>query len=805
GKKKCNANTYGAVTDITETFPLQPGQTAEGLVVAVERSVQQFLDQGDAAIRSCPLAHGTALETLTDALVDVRDTGQSMFYAGRDFVRDSSSSQRRASAVHAGKTLLQVIYLVSGFLLWLQNKYLDGSSLFRRRIADLRDPNQRDDLLACNGLVKSICPLFFAAAKAFLRHPEDDESQQNRDYAHSEALAALNAMDRILRGEKVDMSFTSQGRLGQLISELDQFQNRVYLEPGTYKSHIHRPELEELLERIVSGSAAIADSGNTRSDRKQKIVNECNNLRQALQDLLGEYEKSCARDNNDDVDLAMVLVGRKAKDLRRHLRRAVVDHVSDAFLDLSTPLLILIDAKYCACKEEVLRMRIRFEFYVAHLVCEMSSDVEGVRIIRFTANQLRNLAPQLCSNSSSLSNIEIFVFQTRLLTMAIDSIMTLDDFLAVSEAHIVEDAMTGDGDMLDRASGAIRGRSLRVCSAVDAEIDALLPSTYTERVKLATRKLRDEIHTCMTIVQATLKNPIMTFKIHYDNRDRDSDEFINACTLVHDAVKEIRNALLVNRHPEDVDSDNEYEDDGQTNVYDNASRASEGENQQRIMRRLPEEEKKKIQEQIDVFKITQTKFEREVAKWDESGNDIIVLAKHMCMIMTDMTDFTRGHGPLKTTMDVIRAAQEISVDGSKLNALAKQIGDESVDSNTKADLFAYLSRITLYCQQLNICSKVKADVQQIGNDVVVSGLESAMSLIQTARNLLGAVVLTVKAAYIASTKFRRHNSKAPYVQWRMAPPMKQPLVPVQKKHGVIRRASERRPMAPARALAEFVQ
>ncbi|VDO71639.1 unnamed protein product [Heligmosomoides polygyrus] len=39
----------------------------------------------------------------------------------------------------------------------------------------------------------------------------------------------------------------------------------------------------------------------------------------------------------------------------------------------------------------------------------------------------------------------------------------------------------------------------------------------------------------------------------------------------------------------------------------------------------------------------------------------------------------------------------------------------------------------------------------------------------------------------------------------MAPPMKQPLVVAQKKHGVIRRASERRPMAPARALAEFVQ
>lgn len=32
------------------------------------------------------------------------------------------------------------------------------------------------------------------------------------------------------------------------------------------------------------------------------------------------------------------------KDLRRHLRRAIIDHVSDAFLDTRTPLMNLIDA-----------------------------------------------------------------------------------------------------------------------------------------------------------------------------------------------------------------------------------------------------------------------------------------------------------------------------------------------------------------------------------------------------------------------------------------------------------------------------
>lgn len=64
------------------------------------------------------------------------------------------------------------------------------------------------------------------------------------------------------------------------------------MEPSSYKDHLHRPELEGLLEKIVSGVAAIADSENTRDERKKRIVDECNNLRQALQDLLAEYEKN---------------------------------------------------------------------------------------------------------------------------------------------------------------------------------------------------------------------------------------------------------------------------------------------------------------------------------------------------------------------------------------------------------------------------------------------------------------------------------------------------------------------------------
>ena len=46
------------------------------------------------------------------------------------------------------------------------------------------------------------------------------------------------------------------------------------------------------------------------------------------------------------------------------------------------------------------------------------------------------------------------------------------------------------------------------------------------------------------------------------------------------------------------------------------------------------------------------KLDREVAKWDDSGNDIIVMAKQMCMIMMEMTDFTRGMKNLLFTVGI---------------------------------------------------------------------------------------------------------------------------------------------------------
>lgn len=146
---------------------------------------------------------------------------------------------------------------------------------------------------------------------------------------------------------------------------------------------------------------------------------------------------------------------------------------------------------------------------------------------------------------------------------------------------------------------------------------------------------------------------------------------------------------------------------------------------QEAMSKMTEEDRKKILQQVEFFKSEKVKFDKEVAKWDDTGNDIIVLAKHMCMIMMEMTDFTRGRGPLKTTMDVINAAKKISEYGTKLDKLTRQIADQCPESSTKKDLLAYLQRIALYCHQMNITSKVKADVQNISGELIVSGVRNS--------------------------------------------------------------------------------
>merc|ERR550539_628998 len=722
----------------------------------------------------------------------------------------------------------------------------DLMSQAAKRQHELKDPVLRDDLAAARAVLKKHSMMLLTASKAYVRHPELSAAKANMDYVLRQVCEAVNTISDVAQGRHSSGMSSFEGN-GELAAALDDFDDQVIINPLYYEESKFRPSLEERLESIISGAALMADSSCTRDERRERIVAECNAVRQALQDLLSEYLVNAGNQPTPQLDAAIDTMCKKTRDLRRQLRKAVVDHVSDSFLESGNPLMMLIQAATEGDERAVTEAASIFTDHaaklmeVANLACSMSGNEEGVKMVRYAAGQIGNLCPQVINAARILSsrprskvaqeNMEVFRAaweqQVRILTEAVDDIVTVDDFLAVSENHILEDVnkcclalQEGDSETLDRIAATIRGRSTRIGDVVTAEMDNYEPGYYTEKVMEAVKILRNEFlpnfnSQVDTAVTALISSPPGVVE---------ENEFIDASRLVYDGVREIRRAVLMNRGEEEIDSDTEWDDFEEGSEIGSSRPQVESRQQDDIdefpdisgittareaMKNLPESEKLKIAEQVEEFRNERAKFDREVSKWDDQGNDVIVLAKHMCMIMMEMTDFTRGRGHLKTTMNVIEAAKKISEAGTKLDKLARAIADRCVESTTKKDLLAYLQRIALYCHQLNITSKVKADVQNVSGELIVSGLDSATSLIQAAKNLMNAVVLTVKASYVASTKYRKTGEQAtsaPVVVWRMKAPEKLPLVrrePEEEVRAKVRRASGPRIASPLQMLSSF--
>ena len=138
---------------------------------------------------------------------------------------------------------------------------------------------------------------------------------------------------------------------------------------------------------------------------------ECNSVRQALQDLLTEYMSNAGKVPTDQLDNAIELMCKKTRDLRRQLRKAVVDHVSDSFLEPDAPLHLLIAAAKEGNEKEVDAQAALFQEHanklveVANLACSMSANDDGVKMVRYAASQIENLCPQVLTVSSQMSSL----------------------------------------------------------------------------------------------------------------------------------------------------------------------------------------------------------------------------------------------------------------------------------------------------------------------------------------------------------------------------------------------------------------
>jgi catenin alpha len=129
----------------------------------------------------------------------------------------------------------------------------------------------------------------------------------------------------------------------------------------------------------------------------------------------------------------------------------------------------------------------------------------------------------------------------------VDDITPVDDFLALSENHILEVVnkclavlQESDPEALDRTAGAIRGRGGRICNVVALEMDNHEPGLYAESVLEAIRLLSDRV---MPLFAQKVKGALEALGGR-GQEAVDEDVFINATRLAYDGVSGVKMCLV---------------------------------------------------------------------------------------------------------------------------------------------------------------------------------------------------------------------------------------------------------------------
>ncbi|KAI4587323.1 hypothetical protein MJG53_005110 [Ovis ammon polii x Ovis aries] len=319
--------TFDQVTTLVNTSNKGPSGKKKGrskkahvLAASVEQATQNFLEKGEQIAKESQ----DLKEELVAAVEDVRKQGETMRIASSEFADDPCSSVKRGTMVRAARALLSavtrlliladmadVMRLLSHLKIVeealeavknatneqdLANRFKEfGKEMVKlnyvaaRRQQELKDPHCRDEMAAARGALKKNATMLYTASQAFLRHPDVAATRANRDYVFKQVQEAIAGISNAAQATSPTDEAKGHTGIGELAAALNEFDNKIILDPMTFSEARFRPSLEERLESIISGAALMADSSCTRDDRRERIVAECNAVRQALQDLLSEY------------------------------------------------------------------------------------------------------------------------------------------------------------------------------------------------------------------------------------------------------------------------------------------------------------------------------------------------------------------------------------------------------------------------------------------------------------------------------------------------------------------------------------
>ncbi|XP_065919372.1 catenin alpha-like [Dysidea avara] len=827
------------------------------LAQAVDKAVDKFVEEGEKIAQENPKIQADILK----ACRNVSTAGQVMHEASSAFATEPQSMEHRAAMVQASRNLLLVVTRllivadvadvsklinvssrVESRLQGLSNvdsmnelveklKLLGPDianllHLAERRQKDLKSYTCREALASARATLTRTSKMLMTSTKVYLEHRNLQTAQINRSFVLEQMCEAVSIISQVADGQDPKDPVS---HCGQLVSDVTSFIVMLDQPLSTQQLQL---TARQRMEVIVSAAANMATSEYTRDLHQDQITTECNAVRVQFHKLLqlctaGQHSSEAAMEKAHLIQRGLDL-------LRREMCRAVSDHVSDIFLDVTSPSTMLVEG---AQQRDATPFEQSVDFFTSHaeqmskvadLCSSMCTNEEANKLLNTVSKQFNALTPQLVNaaktavtttsprsnkttaTSAAHNNLLMFrdVWQemASLLTDAVDNATVMHDFLAVSELHIQED-MKGcleavrarDHQMLDQQANLVRGRCMRMLHAVQCGMAERTDQCSGDQLECVNQVVVDVRNKALSSFSMTTDKVYNRLMRSHDPTEEDMATVEAAVLNMRDSIYDLRRTVAKNVPPEEIEGDEELEEllkpprpasplDYDENfspstsslftrtLKPSISNPGTHDGAQERMAQLPAEQLAQLAKESADLSMEQSLLENEMNKWEDSSyqNDAIVIAKEMCLMMMDMSDFTRGQGPLKSTMDVIWAAQEIARAGNQLDEMTREIALQCPHEGCRKDLQAYLQRVKLCAHQLKITSAVKADLSSSVRETV----ESASALIASAKNLMQAVALTVKAAYVACCAITRVGGSVPssVMQWRMDTPKKKQLV-----------------------------
>ncbi|KAI4587320.1 hypothetical protein MJG53_005107, partial [Ovis ammon polii x Ovis aries] len=114
------------------------------------------------------------------------------------------------------------------------------------------------------------------------------------------------------------------------------------------------PPVSAIMEPDEKDYNGKMDKVNAGTSREEELISE--EIMYSLEEMTFErilHKQTGRKEKGDPLNIAIDKMTKKTRDLRRQLRKAVMDHISDSFLETNVPLLVLIEAAKSGNEKEV--------------------------------------------------------------------------------------------------------------------------------------------------------------------------------------------------------------------------------------------------------------------------------------------------------------------------------------------------------------------------------------------------------------------------------------------------------------------